>query len=276
MEKLTFNVNDLINKKRLSEYLKFNLGFSSSLIKRVKFGGVYLNGKAAIMSDEVSQNDEITVCFQPEHSENIEPINIPLSILYEDDFLLAIDKSTDMPTHPSKGNNLATLGNAVAYYYGKNFVFRAINRLDRGTSGIVIIAKNPYSAAKLGRAMKERKFKKQYTAIVRGVPLKKEGRIDAPIARECEGEIKRVVRPDGKPAITDYKIREVLPDGNSLCSIILHTGRTHQIRVHFAHIGHPLVGDFLYGDRDDKSFYLRCTEITFPHPFTNDEITIKA
>ena len=276
MEKITFKVNDLTKKKRLSEYLKNNLGFSSSLVKKVKFGGVYLNGEVAIMSREASKNDEITVFFEPEKSENIEPINIPLKVLYEDDFILVVDKPANMPTHPSKGNNLPTLGNAVAYYYGENFVFRAINRLDRGTSGIVVIAKNPYSAAKLGRAMKEGAFKKEYTATVRGVPKDKENRIDAPIAREREGDIKRVVRIDGKRAITDYKVQTILPNGNSICTVTLHTGRTHQIRVHFAYIGHPLVGDFLYGNKDEGDFNLRCTKITFPHPLTNEEITINA
>ena len=180
-----------------------------------------------------------------------------------------------MPTHPSRGNSLPTLANAIMAYLKEPIVFRAINRLDRGTSGIVIIAKNAYGAAKLGRAMKEGKFRKIYTAKVEGVPEPKSGRICAPIKRECEGNIKRIVSPDGKEAITDYEVIEVLPDGNSVCRLTLLTGRTHQIRVHMAHIGHPLCGDFLYGTESEEGYELRASEISFPHPKTNELMTLK-
>ena len=274
MEKINFKADNVKNDIKMSDYLK-RIGFSTSLITKVKFGGVELNGEVVTMRALVRQGDEVTVTFPAEESENIEPIDIPLERLYEDEHLLIVNKPKDMPTHPSRGNHLPTLANAVSAYLGAPFVFRAINRLDRGTGGIVIIAKNPYSAAKLGRDMKERKIIKKYIATVNGVPEEESGRIDAPIAREREGNILRVVREDGKRAITDYKVIGITEDKNAICEVTLHTGRTHQIRVHMAYIGHPLIGDFLYGVGRDEGYDLTCSEISFNHPFSNERITIK-
>lgn len=274
MEKINFKADNVKNDIKMSDYLK-RIGFSTSLITKVKFGGVELNGEVVTMRALVRQGDEVTVTFPAEESENIEPIDIPLERLYEDEHLLIVNKPKDMPTHPSRGNHLPTLANAVSAYLGAPFVFRAINRLDRGTGGIVIIAKNPYSAAKLGRDMKERKIIKKYIATVSGVPKEESGRIDAPIAREREGNILRVVREDGKRAITDYKVIGITEDKNAICEVTLHTGRTHQIRVHMAYIGHPLIGDFLYGVGRDEGYDLTCSEISFNHPFSNERITIK-
>lgn len=274
MKNLTFYVKNITADMKISDYMKSKLGFSTSLITKVKYGGVLLNGEVVTMRATVRVGDEISVSFPKEESENIEPIDIPIEVLYEDEHILAVNKPKDMPTHPSRGNHLPTLANAIASYLGTPFVFRAINRLDRGTAGIVLIAKNPYSAARLGKSMKERRIHKKYIALVRGIPTPKENRIDAPIAREREGELKRVVRPDGKSAITDYRVIDAVGE-NALCEVILHTGRTHQIRVHMAYIGHPLVGDFLYGEDADGGYSLTCAEISFPHPLTNEITTIK-
>ncbi len=276
IEKISFEVKNINGEMRLSEYLKRKLGFSTSLVTKVKFGGVMLSGKVVTMRAAVRCGDVITVSFPEEASENVPPISLPLDILYEDEHLLAVNKPKNMPTHPSRGNSLPTLANAVAAHLGAPFVFRSVNRLDRDTSGIVIIAKNPYAAAKLGRSMKERKIHKKYIALVSGIPEPKEAIINAPIARLCEGNIKRVVRPDGKEAITEYKVVNITDDGNSICEVKLHTGRTHQIRVHFAYIGHPLVNDFLYGTKEGEDVYsLSCSEITLPHPLTDEPLTIK-
>ena len=262
MEKLNFTVSNIKDGMKISDYLKRKLGFSSSLVTKVKFGGVRLNGTVVTMRAAVKNGDTVTVELPEEESENITPMDIPLDILYEDEHILAVNKPRDMPTHPSRGNHLPTLANAVAGYLGTPFVFRAVNRLDRGTSGIVVIAKNPYAAAKLGRAMKERKIHKKYIAIVEGIPIPSEARIEAPIAREREGELRRVVREDGKAAVTDYKVVGKTDGGNAVLEITLHTGRTHQIRVHMAHIGHPLVGDFLYGKENGEGYFLTCSELS--------------
>ena len=169
-----------------------------------------------------------------------------------------------MPTHPSRGNTLPTLAAAVMHYLGKGSVFRAISRLDKDTSGVVIIAKNAYSAAVLGKEMKSGRIIKEYTAHIPGVPEAPHGIIEAPIDRVKEGDIRRTVREDGKYAKTEYSTVNSLPDGSSIVKLRLHTGRTHQIRVHMAHIGHPLVNDCLYStDACDTPYFLHCHRVSF-------------
>lgn len=258
----------------MKSYL-YSLGLSVTLVKKAKYGGIILNGTAVTVRAQVKEGDRIEIFLPKATSDGIPPMDIPLKVIYEDEHLIAVDKPTNMPTHPSKGNNLPTLANAVMGYYGGDFVFRSVNRLDRDTSGVVIIAKTQISASNLSSSMKKGLWQKKYHAIVEGHPHPESGRIDAPIERIEDGNIKRTVRADGKRAITDYSVIEKM-DNSSLCEITLLTGRTHQIRVHMAHIGHPLVSDFLYGTESDKEYYLRCKEITFPHPATNEFITIKA
>lgn len=260
--------------KDMKNYL-YSLGLSVTLVKKAKYGGIFLNGNNVTVRATVNAGDKIELFLPKEKSEGIEPMDIPLNIIYEDDYLIAVDKPTNMPTHPSKGNNLPTLANAVMGYYGSDFVFRAVNRLDRDTSGIVIIAKNKISASALSSTMKSGAWKKRYHAIVDGCPFPEDAIIDAPIEREAEGNIKRCVRANGKRAVTKYKVIEKY-ENSSLCEIELFTGRTHQIRVHMAHIGHPLRSDFLYGIKGENDYFLRCVEISFPHPKTNELLIIRA
>lgn len=259
---------------RISEFLKTQLGLSATLIKRVKYGGVFLNGENVHMRATVQNGDTVEVYFPKESSEGIAPIELPLDILYEDAHMLAVCKPKNMPTHPSKGNSLPTLANAVMHYLGKDFVFRAVTRLDRDTSGIVLIAKTQHVAARLSADMKAGRFTKLYTALVCGVPTPRAGRIDAPIRREAEGQMRRTVAADGKRAITEYETLSVCEGGNALLSLRLLTGRTHQIRVHMAHVGHPLVGDFLYGEKNEEGYLLHCTKMEIPHPITGEMLTI--
>lgn len=273
MNELKFSIDEKWDGRDVKEFLLKN-GLSVTLLKKVKYGGIFLNGENVTVRAELRQGDVVTVSIPDEKSDGIPPMNIPLKIVYEDDSLLVCDKPRNMPTHPSKGNNLPTLANAVMGYFGGDFVFRAINRLDRDTSGLVIIAKNQISAGKLSESMKRGEFRKYYECVVEGCPTPSEGIIDAPIMRECEGSIKRITSPDGKRAKTEYKV--VSSDGrSSVCRVRLYTGRTHQIRVHMAHIGHPLLGDFLYGNEESGDFHLRCVEINFPHPETNELLCVK-
>ena len=262
--------------KRIYDYLRSDMSLSSKLIKRVKYGGVFLNGEAVTMRSVVKPGDEIRIALPTLSSENIRPIYMPLKIIYEDEHFIAVDKPANMPTHPSRSNHLPTLAEGLsAYFSPAPFVFRAINRLDRDTGGIVIVAKNAYSANELSKVMKASGFIKKYDAVVCGVPSPEQALIDAPIARLVEGEMKRGVTPTGKHAITEYKLLKKYEDGNSLVEITLHTGRTHQIRVHMAYIGHPLVNDFLYGERCAPGTYrLHAKSISFINPFTKREMNL--
>ena len=274
-ETLLFKVAGVIGGMKIRDYLTKRIGFSTSLIAVVKYDNVRLNGDIVHMRATVKDGDVITVTLPEEESENIPPMDIPLDIIYEDEHILAVSKPINMPTHPSRGNHLPTLANAVRAYLGKPFVFRAISRLDRDTSGIVLVAKNQLSAAILSREMKKGSIKKIYEATVVGVPDPPSGEINAPIAREREGDIKRVVREDGKSAITLYRVREINDDGNAIVELQAVTGRTHQLRVHMAYIGHPLVADFLYGDRiENETYRLHCKLLEFPHPITGETLTL--
>ncbi len=256
----------------LREYLR-TLNLSATVIRKVKVTGMYLNGFPVTARALLNEGDKLRLILPEGKSENIQPINMPLNIAFEDDWILIVDKPKNMPTHPSKGNSLPTLANAVMAKFGGDFVFRAITRLDRDTSGLVLIAKDVITANRLSEEIKHGRMYKRYVALVSGIPTEEHGMIDAPIRRECEGSMKRIVADDGKNAITEYFIKETT-DENALCDVILHTGRTHQIRVHFAHIGHPLLGDFLYGERLDGGYFLRCTELKFTHPHTNEVLDI--
>lgn len=276
MEKYTVTARDIDCEIKIRDYLR-RLGFSVSLIAKVKFGGVFLNGEEVHMRAPVRCGDVIEVRFPDEDSENIVPIDIALDVIYEDDRILVVNKPLNMPVHPSRGNHLPTLANAVRAYLGTPFVFRSITRLDRDTSGIVLIAKDRLAAAMLSEAMKRGDIKKTYLARIIGVPKDPSGRIEAPIEREDSGSIKRTVRADGKPSITEYEVVSVDNNGNALVLVNPITGRTHQIRVHMAHIGHPLLADFLYGERvDGETYRLHCTKLSFPHPTSGETITISS
>ncbi len=273
MREIRVTVSELQKPITVKEFVKTQ-GLSATLIKKVKLGGIFLNGQTVTVRAEVKNGDEIKIVFPRVENESIVPMQIPLKIIYEDEYILAVDKPANMPTHPSRGNSLPTLANAVIGKYGTDFVFRSINRLDRDTSGIVLIAKDPISANRLSTYMKQGRFHKSYTCTVCGIP-KSRGTIDAPIRREAEDTIKRIVAPDGKRALSEYEVIAKHGD-RAVCKVTLHTGRTHQIRVHMAHIGHPLVGDFLYGNRESGTYDLRCTELSFPHPLTGEIIELRA
>lgn len=266
-------IADFDGEKTLKEYLP-TLGLSVTLIRKIKHFGIFVDGASATVRAKVKRGSKIKLILPDDKSDGIEAIDIPLNVVYEDEWILVVDKPKNMPTHPSRGNSLPTLANAVMAKYSGDFVFRAITRLDRDTSGLVLIAKDAMSAFSLSREIKQGRMYKRYVALVEGVPPEEHGFINAPIKRECDGSIKRIVSPDGKEALTEYFLKERVGE-NSLCDVVLHTGRTHQIRVHFAHIGHPLLGDFLYGKEREEGYFLRCSELEFTHPNTKEKVNIK-
>lgn len=274
MRSFVTEVADVSTEMKIRDYLKKRLGFSTSIIGKVKYDGVLLNGVPVHMRAIVKNGDKIEILFPKESGSDILPVDLPLDVLCEDEFILVVNKPRNMPIHPSRGNSLPTLANVVAAYYDTPFVYRVITRLDRDTSGIVLIAKDRLTAARLSNAMKQREIKKYYHALVVGMPDEPKGRIDAPIDREREGEMRRIVTECGKSSITDYRVIKKYGELSLLeCQPI--TGRTHQIRVHMAYIGHPLYADYLYGERvQDKTYLLHCSRLEFTHPYTNKQLII--
>lgn len=249
----------VINKEQegmtIKDFVK-TVGISHSLLKRLKkiSDGILVNGLHQNVIYMLKESDELELnIYDTKEDENefLEPVDLPFEIIYEDDNLTVVNKPYGMPTHESINNRGNTLANALAYRYKyRPYVFRATNRLDKDTSGVVITANNKMYSGILSDKIKNNCVEKSYIAIVEG-KLNGSSSIEAPIDRVEKSIIKRVVREDGEYALTEY---------TSLCSnekysvmlVTPKTGRTHQIRVHMAHIGHPLVGDTLYGGSDTR------------------------
>ncbi len=277
MRKLTYTIPSDQSGMRVGDILK-RMRISSRLLPELKrCGGITLCGKAVTVRETVTEGDTVEVClFEEAPSENVIPVNIPIDVVYEDEDILAVSKPKDMPIHPSAYNYDNTLGNAVMYYYrDKNFVYRPITRLDRDTTGVVIIAKNKLCASILTDEMKNGNIKKTYLAYLSKTPEKENGIINAPIERCPDSVIKRRVGKDGKEAVTHYEIIKKCADGTCIAKVSPITGRTHQIRVHMAHIGCPLKYDYLYGTEIvGETLYLHCMSVELKHPITGEKLVI--
>ena len=257
--------------------------YSSQIITHLKRteNGILLNGIWGRVRDILHTDDILTISLiETESSENIVPSDLPLHIIYEDEDLLIINKSADMPIHPSQGNYENTLANAVAYYYlqkGEHYVYRCINRLDRDTTGLLILAKHMYSASLLSNMVQDRKIHREYLAVATGL-VPESGIIEAPIGRVDGSTIERQVDiENGDYACTHFK-RLDYQNGYSLVSLKLATGRTHQIRVHMKHLGHPLPGDFLYNPdySEINRQALHSHRLEFEHPITHKKMEFTA
>ncbi len=268
----------------LREYLRNVQRLSRAELTELKKrdSGIMLNGARVTVRAVLKEGDVLALSRDDiASSEGVKPVDLPLDILYEDDDVIALNKPPFMPTHPSHEHQSDTLANALAYYFDKKgipFVFRAVNRLDRDTSGVVLVAKNKNSAFVLARQIAEFKVTKKYIAIAVG-EIPNDGKIEGNIRRVEDGKMRRGVFPDGQYALTEY---EVLGVKNGLSALLVtpKTGRTHQIRVHFSHIGHPLVGDTLYGDENGSALIsrqaLHAYSLTFSLPSNNEIITVTA
>lgn len=264
--------------KRIEHILKKKAGLSETLIRRLKRteGGILLNGKPAKVIEKVSLGDVIKISVLEKSSGNIIPVKIPLDIIWEDEDILVVNKLRSMPTHPSRGHNEDTLANGVIYHLASNSKFHVITRLDRDTSGVVLIAKNPVSAAYLTEEMKNGRISKEYIAVINGVLNPENGEISAPIKRKSEKGILRCVSPDGKEAVTVYETVEKSKK-HSLVKLFPLTGRTHQLRVHMSYMGNPIYGDSMYGaQQKGEKTRLHCHKLTFIHPGTREKITVEA
>ena len=271
---------------RLDSFLAENTELSRSMsAKLIDEGAVLVSGKVAKKKDKLKSGDTVEFDLpEPEEYECVSE-NIPLNVVYEDNDIIVINKPQGMVVHPAQGNYTGTLVNALLYHCrdslsGIGGVMRPgiVHRIDKDTSGLLVVAKNDNAHKALSEELSYHGIEREYHALVRGGFKDECGTVNLPIGRHPKDRKKMAVRPSGdataKEAITDYTVIARYQNITYL-RLKLHTGRTHQIRVHFAHIGHPLVGDFLYGTESEGGYSLICSEISLPHPITNEIITIK-
>ena len=284
MSTLEKNVIKEFDGMKIREFLKYQMGLSSRLIRSAALDKRVLVNKIPVrMSYILKENDEIVINLAKKESQNIEPENIPLDIVYEDEDIIVINKQPNMVVHPTKRHQNGTLANGLLYYFkesGQDCIVRLVSRLDMDTSGLIIIGKNQYSHMELSKDMQENKVEKRYLALVHGHLEKEEGTIDLPIYRpDEEGTIRRVIDDRGQRSITHYKVVERLKDGD-LVECLLETGRTHQIRVHLNALGHPIYGDTLYGYEEDTKYIARqalhAYGLNFKSPRTKIDLELRA
>lgn len=262
----------------VKEVLKAEFSMSDRLLLKLKkLDKIYLNGNVTSVNHSVLENDLIE-CYldYEEDNSNIVPTEMPLNIIYEDEAYIVVSKNAGIPVHPSMDHYTDSLSNGIAFYFnqiGLKKKIRPVNRLDKDTSGIVIFAKNEYIQECLVRQMKSKEFIKRYIAVVDGNLDNLEVTINAPIARKEGSIIERCVSATGDIAITHYKVLKREPDFD-IVKCILGTGRTHQIRVHFAYLGHSLLGDTLYGTSSNliNRQALHAYEVEFIHPLSKKKV----
>ena len=265
---------------------------SSGLVKRLKYAGAYsVNGVAVHTDFPVKIGDFVRVCLD-------EPTPVypaeegELNIVYEDEFLIALDKPAGMMVHPSSARNTGTLANRLTAYYqktGQASAVHPVSRLDRDTFGLVLLAKNAHVHAKMNALSKAGSLEKTYHALVFGCPPEQEGLLDAPIARKEPPSLLRCIRDDGKPSRTAYRVLEVRQEDNcpAVAKLQLRplTGRTHQLRIHCAHFGFPILGDPQYGTEESQALSLSrglthqqlcAVSLSFPHPMTAAPVTLRS
>ena len=272
--------------KTVKEILFLSLGLSYAFVKHLKFieNGITLNGEHATVRKKVNAGDVLRLATDDTRfCESLNPADIPLDIVFEDEHIIIPNKPPFMPTHPSHLHHGDTLADALAFRYkqqNKPFVFRPINRLDRNTSGLTLIAKDRISASRLTAAMKNGQIKKQYLALLYGELTEPEGTIETYIKRTDASIIVRTVcsaADGGDYALTRYKVL-YRQSGYTLVLASPQTGRTHQLRVHFAHIGCPIVGDDMYGIPDSRisRHALHALKLTIPSLDTNETLSFCA
>ena len=280
---LTYSITKSEASQTIEQFLK-SKDYSSQCIKELKKmpQSILIDGEWQYMKHLLQPGETLTVHVQEDaSSEKIPPVELPLDIIYEDGDILVVNKPADMPIHPSLNNYYNSLANALAWYFekqGKPFIFRCINRLDRDTSGLTIIAKHMLSAGILSTMVAQRHIHREYLAIVQGEITPPQGTINAPIGRKGDSIIERMVDYEkGEHAITHYQRIKYI-NGHSLLSIHLETGRTHQIRVHMKHIGFPLIGDTLYNPNLQliQRQALHSHRLQFTHPITGEPMEFTA
>ena len=277
---MEYVVTEAEEGRHLRDILRRSMGVSYSAMKSAKWDErILLDGEPARVDAVMHAGQTVTMLWpEPLPVYQLRPYDLPLNIPYEDEHLLIVDKIAPLASQSSAGHPDDSLENAVYSYFGcpERFIYRPVNRLDRGTSGLMVIAKTPHAQHRLQQQLHTEAFQRIYLAVTEGAPNPPSGTIDAPIAKEEAASVRRVVCPQGQPSVTHY---ETLRTGNgrALVRLRLETGRTHQIRVHMKHIGCPVCGDFLYGTELPElpgRFALHSAELVLHHPFTGETLHI--
>lgn len=276
---LTWTITEKEEGKLVREFLK-EQGISKTALTDIKFhgGAIFVDEQPVTVRHRLCHGETLRVLFPPESpSEGMMPEAIPLDVIYEDEYVLVVNKPPFMATIPSREHPGGTLANALLHHYKKQQLqstIHVVTRLDRDTSGLVLIAKHRHLHHLLSTLQKQGKVARRYEAICHGRIEKDEGTIDAPIARKSDSIIAREVREDGQRAVTHFRVLQRFRDYTHL-SLRLETGRTHQIRVHLAHIGHPIAGDELYGGSKEMigRQALHSKELSFFHPLKKQQYT---
>ena len=285
-KQLTYPVTHDMDGNKIEEFLR-SRGYSKHLIIQLKLSpdGITIGGEKVYVTHVLKEGEILTIRLnETDTSENIVPTQMPLDIVYEDEDLFVINKPAGLPIHPSQGHYDHTLANGMAWYcaqHGEPFVYRAINRLDRDTSGLTIVAKHYVSAGMLSTMIANKAssgITREYLAIVKGSVLPSEGTITAPLGRKEGSIIERCVDFEkGESAVTHYRVLDE-KNGHSLVSLILETGRTHQIRIHMKYLGYPLIGDYLYNPDMEliNRQALHAWKLSFRHPITGEDLHFTA
>jgi len=282
-EKITYLVTQADDGIYTGTLVRKRLGVSASLLRQLKQAedGITLDGVRVTVREKARAGQVLAILADAAPaSDAIVPVEGALDIAYEDGHLLILRKPAGLAVHPSRGHYCDTLANRVAYYLqqkGEAYTFHAVNRIDKGTSGLLCLAKTKYAAQRLGGQLAKKAVQREYLALVCGSITPERGTVDLPIGPMAEYGIKRQVRPDGESAVTHYRtLRQ--GSGLSLLHLKLDTGRTHQIRVHMSHMGCPIVGDFMYGTELEglEGHALHSCSLSLEHPVTGETVTCTA
>ena len=283
METITRIITAEEDGSTVRHILKAKLHFSSHAISRLTRAenGIRVNGQHARTVDILHTGDALTVETGDHRPPRVEvtPGDWPLPVVWEDGHLLVVNKPAGMTAHASNFlPDTPTVAGALAWQRGTDFLFHPVNRLDKGTTGLMVIAKSGYVHDLLRRSLHSERFQREYRAVCIGCPQPEKGTIDAPIGRKPDSVVARCVRSDGSPAVSHYEVL-AKQNGMSLVKLLLETGRTHQLRVHMASIGCPLAGDWLYGTEDVALIprpALHSCALTMTHPVTGEILHLTA